>query len=186
MNRIKTASSSIPIEHLSLLKQHSLPLAIPAVPNQFRHSPSTTQNHSGLSLLELVVVIAIVAVVSAIALPRYAGAVTRYRGELAARRIVTDLNFARIKARQTSSAIAVVFDTTREHYSIETAPPTLVVLTDKPYKVKLCTANFGGSNTVQFDGFGTPNSGGIVVLTAAPGRKTIVVLNGDTGKASVQ
>ena len=53
----------------------------------------------GFSLLELVVVMVIVAILAAIATPRYGKAVARYRTASAARKIAADLTFARKRAR---------------------------------------------------------------------------------------
>jgi prepilin-type N-terminal cleavage/methylation domain-containing protein len=45
----------------------------------------------GFSLLELVMVVAIVGIVSAIAVPRYSTAACNYRAEVAARRVAKDI-----------------------------------------------------------------------------------------------
>ena len=60
----------------------------------------------GFSLLEVVLVVAIIAVLAAIAAPRYGRAAGRYRADVAARRIVADLEYARLSAR-TAGAVAI-------------------------------------------------------------------------------
>src|SRR5690606_27031377 len=56
----------------------------------------------GFSLLELVMVLTIIAILAAIATPRYANAMARYRADLAARRIAADLLLAQRLARTES------------------------------------------------------------------------------------
>src|SRR5688500_12739493 len=53
----------------------------------------------GFSLIELVLVVATIAVLSAIAVPKYADAMNRYRVDLAAKRVVADFALARSSAR---------------------------------------------------------------------------------------
>src|SRR5438067_10270016 len=72
----------------------------------------------GYSLVELSVVVAIIAVVSAIAAPRFAGSFQRYRASAAASRIVADLALAQAKAYSTSSTMTFAFSTSGNSYQI--------------------------------------------------------------------
>ncbi len=58
----------------------------------------------GFTLVELIVVLGIMAIVSMVALPRYTGAMARYRADAAARRIAADLTLAQAEARQASQS----------------------------------------------------------------------------------
>ena len=150
------------------------------------------RNRGGFSLVELIMVLVIIAAVSAIAIPRYANSYTRYRVEAAARRIVADLSYTRSEARGTSSATTIIFNLGAGTYSIPSVsaldggPGIYVVdLGDEPYQSVLATADFAGSPMVNFDGFGMPSSAGSVTVTAGGITKTIV-LDADTGEAKVQ
>ena len=146
---------------------------------------------AAFSLLELIIVITIIGVVTAIAMPRYAGAMTNYRAETAARRIVTDLARARAEARQHSISVTVTFNTTDHtcavHVTGEPSPTKdqLTYLADDPYNVKISSATFGGDAVIIFDGYGQPDSGGTITVVVGSTAKT-VVLDADSGKATVQ
>src|SRR5918993_4277272 len=72
----------------------------------------------GFSAVELLIALAVMAVLAAIALPRFGGAIGRYRGDLAARRVVQDLNLARSIAMSRSTKQAVVFDLITHQYEL--------------------------------------------------------------------
>jgi prepilin-type N-terminal cleavage/methylation domain-containing protein len=64
----------------------------------------------GFSLLEVLLVLAIVAIFAAVAASRYGRASGRYRADLAARCITADLNLARSWAKTRSQSRPVVFN----------------------------------------------------------------------------
>ena len=72
---------------------------------------ATRAARAGFSLLELVIVLAIVATLATIAAPRYGASLAAYRVESAARRIVADLALARSMARTENRRVIVKFDT---------------------------------------------------------------------------
>jgi prepilin-type N-terminal cleavage/methylation domain-containing protein len=142
------------------------------------------------SLTELVLVLAIIGIVSAIALPRFAQSNARYRADAAAQRIITDLAYARTLAMTTSKSQPVVFDLSNDAYSLTSARGLdnaslayRVDLTRDPYKVDVSSVSFGGGATVTFDIYGTPNSTGKIYLRIGSVQKT-VTLDATTGKAS--
>ena len=63
----------------------------------------------GLNLVEIVLVIAILSLLSAIAVPRYGNSIMRYRAESAARRVAQDLALAQAHAANAGRPQAVVF-----------------------------------------------------------------------------
>jgi type II secretion system protein H len=146
----------------------------------------------GFSLIELLLVIATVALMSAIAVPRWAGATQRYEVDLAAKRIASDLSLARARANYTSTPVTVTFDTNGNGYQIGGMPdldhPTAtytVSLAAAPYRAALAKVSFGGAAQVTFDGYGTPSQGGTVIVTVSGWSRTIT-LDAATGSTSVQ
>lgn len=133
-------------------------------------------------MLELALVVVIIGIISAIAIPRYAGAMSRHRLNLAADRVEADLEFARRQARLASSQRTVVFSSSLGVYRMTDLPglddPDAtyeVRLGDEPYGVEIVKANLGGDQEIVFDGFGVPDSGGAIVLSAGGFQMTVTV-----------
>ena len=162
---------------------------------QHHSSPS-----SAFTLIELVIVMAILAVVGSIALPRYANSVSIHRVDATARRIAADLSFTQRRARIGSSTLKISFDPAHAKYTIANAAGTrvgynlraaeeagasgVVDLSVDPYVATILSADFGDDSVIVFDGFGRPDSGGSVVVQVANHKKTIAV-DAQTGKPAV-
>jgi len=146
----------------------------------------------GFSLLELVLVSAIMVIFAAIAVPRYGTAAARHRIDLAARRVAADLSLARSYAKTTSSSRTVCFYPATDQYQLLNIPAPdgasgdyVVVLSAEPYQVDLVSASFNGSSEIAFNGWGLPVNGGTVTLSAGSQQRTITV-NGETGQVGIQ
>lgn len=147
----------------------------------------------GFSLLELVLVLAIIATTAAIAVPRYANSLTRYRAEMAAHRIVADLEYAQAAARAASSSQSVVFYPATDRYELtglehpdHPGSPYEIDLNEPPFQTDLTGVVFGSnSEKVVFDGFGLPDNGGTLKVRTGERVRTIAV-DAETGEASVQ
>ena len=144
------------------------------------------------SLLELLLALAIMATLAAIAVPRFGIATIRYQADLAAHRVVSDLELARSTAKAGSSSQNVEFRPSQDDYLLHDATPLdphlseyTVDLSDRPYGATLTSADFGGDSAVEFDGWGLPDSGGTVILSVGSEQRTIVV-DAETGEASIQ
>jgi len=143
------------------------------------------------SLLEVVLVLALIGIVAAIAVPRHASALARYRAESAARRIAADLEYARSLAESSSSHQIIVFDTAADTYTLvgrsdpdDPGQTYTVVLDESPYHATLAAAGFGGTAKVAFDGFGMPSAGGAVQIQVGPYAYTVSV-DAESGAVSV-
>lgn len=135
-------------------------------------------------------VIVMIGVAVAIAAPRYANTVSRYRAEMTAGRIAADLALAQDRARVTGTQRTVTFTAGSEQYQISNMEglnggSTYVVdVSDSPFTADIVSADFSGSDEVTFDGYGVPDSGGSVLVQAGDTEKTVTV-NADSGKAEV-
>ena len=135
------------------------------------------------SLVELTIVLAIVVIVSSLALPRYWSSVARYRVDLAARRLAADLNLAQTHARTTGQFRNVVFSPGTAIYvlSEETAfnggnGAQTVDLNADPYLISFGSISAtDGGRRVTFDGFGQPAQGLTVTLLSSGHQRTVSV-----------
>jgi hypothetical protein len=132
------------------------------------------------------------AVLTTMAVPRYAASAIRYRADLAAHRIILDLALAQSDAKAASSTRAVAFYVGTDSYEIPALLPldgaagTYVVdLSERPYEASIVSADFDGNAKVAFSGWGIPSSGGTVVVSVGSETRTIAV-DAETGEATLQ
>jgi len=158
--------------------------------------PSTRQQRPSVrpafSLLELVMVMGILAVLVAIAEPRYSSSLAYYQAGSAARRVAADLALASSAAYGSSGPVTVTFDPAAGTLAISgmahldrPGPAWLTELGRDPYGATVVSADFGGDASVIFDMYGRPDSSGQVVLQAGGVQRTIS-LDAGTGKAAIE
>lgn len=150
----------------------------------------TLRRRPAFSLVELVIVVLVTGVLAAVAIPVFVESLMFHRVESAARRIKSDLELVQTTARLTSAAQKLTvlgtiysagstvtsFDRPGTAYSVD--------LAKEPYFLDVVAANFGGFTEVTFDGFGTPSSGGTIIVQAKNCRCT-VTLDSHTGQVTV-
>jgi len=146
----------------------------------------------GFTAVEMVIVVLIVGIFAAVAVPRFVGSLNYHRVRAAAQRIQADLELARHHARMKGASQTVVFDVANDSYTIPGVPPLepggsdyAVDLQDSLYGVTIVSADFGGLSDVKYNGFGMPTAGGSVVVRCGSYQRSVVV-DGETGRASVQ
>jgi len=144
------------------------------------------------SLVELTMVMAIMAIAGAIAMPRWGEAMGRYRVDAAARRIVADLALAQTTARATSSPQSVIINPSVDNYRLpsltnfETAAGQYTVyLANAPYLADLSSTDWSAVTPLTFNAFGVPSAGGSVTVTSGGFSRTITI-DADSGVATIQ
>lgn len=145
----------------------------------------------GFTLVELVIVVAIVGVLAALAMPRFNSASNRYRAKLCADRVMRDIAHARSRAVALGAQQTMTFTTVSVSYTIagmmspdNSSKPFTVVLSAEPYRCTKITVDFGGTGTLTFNGYGVPTVGGTVKVQAGGFECTVTVAAG-TGVGSV-
>lgn len=140
------------------------------------------------TMLEVITVVVILGVISAIAMPRYADFIAQQRLNAAARRVTTDLKLAQREARFTGTSRTITFNVAANRYTLveikdidHPTEPYVVDLGREPYRVSMVSANFGGDAELVFSGHGVPDSGGSVVLRIGT-RQSAVTVDVETGR----
>lgn len=144
----------------------------------------------GFSMVELVVALAILGVFAGVASVRLSASAERARVDAAARRIVNAVDDARSRARSTSAACRIRFVATPPTIEIK-GPLTgeagldAIRLDHNPYRVLLKNATFGGTDGVEFDRYGRPDTGGFVLVTS--GRfERLITIEAESGRATIK
>jgi len=75
-------------------------------------------NKKGFTIIELTVTLAILGIISAIAVPSYFSWLPKYRLQTSVRNIYDDLNMAKSRAVRANSDIGIAFNTNNENYRV--------------------------------------------------------------------
>lgn len=146
----------------------------------------------GFSLIELVVVMAILGIISAIAVPRYMWSLSRYHVSAAAERVASELRQVEQQARFTCRSRTVTLgssDSTLMVYDPAAGAGSDVVerlaLSAAPYGSEVVTSDFGSGEALTFDGYGQPSRSASATLGCG-GQTRVVSVDGSTGEVSVR
>jgi prepilin-type N-terminal cleavage/methylation domain-containing protein len=142
------------------------------------------------TLIELTTVILIMAIMTAVAAPRYYAALANYRVNAAAGRIAADLRMVRQYARKASANQTVTFNAATDSYSAPNMPDMnnpnatyAVALNTADYRADISSAIFGALPSMTFDMYGRPSASGTVVVRSGGLERTVQV--DDAGNVSI-
>lgn len=136
-----------------------------------------------MSIIELVMVVAIMGIMAALAIPRFAAASASRRLDGATQRLLADLRHAQQHALATSADVQVVFDADTETYVVNAPSPVTgatsysVRLSDPPARVTIESVTFA-SNRAVFGGHGLPLADGTIRLRVGDFATDIKVVAG--------
>lgn len=133
--------------------------------------------NSAFSLVELLMVLAIVMTVAAVAVPRYANALARYRAESTQRRIALDLQHAAAHAKAVSASVTVRFNAGDESITVlgpNSTTLTQTLLTREPYRADLTETTLADGEVI-FDGFGFADRSGKVAVVCGTESRTVEI-----------
>lgn len=136
----------------------------------------------GFTLVELLVVVAILAILIGLATPSVSARLSQQRVSAAVNRISSDLRLAQLHARRSSQAQTITFDTAARSYVLEGYAPLgrktgnyTVALADAPYEVQILRVDFGGTKKLAFDSFGRAQQSGAIAVGVSGCVATLTV-----------
>jgi type IV fimbrial biogenesis protein FimT len=160
----------------------------------------------GISIIEVMVVVAIIAILSTIAVPNYIAWLPKYRLSTSARDILSDLEYARGYAIKANASVVLEFNIGQETYKAwidngalgnkdnwnQDADEKLIRFRQMAPGVDLAAVSFL-NNRVRFNGTGFPETepdppaalgGGTITITNRTGNQIVELKIG--GKARIQ
>lgn len=129
--------------------------------------------NSGYTIIEVLTVIAIIAIVVGIVLPNVVGWLPRYRLSSGAEEIQSTLQLARLSAVKQNKSATVTFDTANHTFLAEIDGQT-IKQGEMPAGITIDSVTSPGSQ-VQFNSRGLANGGNILVKNNLGATKTITV-----------
>lgn len=156
-----------------------------------RGKPRGRPIRRGVSLVELVAILAIIAILGALAAPRFSRSIAVQRADALARRMIVDLRLAQQHASATGADQEVRFWSNRYQFKGMGHPDRVsqdytINIDDPPYFATLISVTLDNSgDTIIFDGYGVPDTGGSVVIGVGDQRRTIAI-DAESGRAVAQ
>lgn len=160
----------------------------------------TVRAAEGFTLIELVIVVLIFGIMAAVAAPRYSDSLSRFRAEAAAKRVASDLQYARRIAKTSGAEQSVEFTPAAHRYQLmgvghpdHPHSEYIVNLSKTGYPASLAQVDFDGNTDLTFDMYGRPLTGsplapltsGTIIVQSGPEQR-VIVLDPTTGKSSVE
>jgi prepilin-type N-terminal cleavage/methylation domain-containing protein len=151
------------------------------VPSRKKGSTST---HKGFTLVESVIVVFILTIVAALAIPSFQKYAANGNLKAAAREIVSDFSRLKRRAMSENTKFSVKFDVAQNNYLIQGAG-TNQMKTPEYFanNIMITSADFGGGSSITFQPRGT-TSFGTVILTNSRNSKATITTN-ITGRVHV-
>ncbi len=141
---------------------------------------SKTQLQRGFTYIEVVITVLLMGILAGVAAPSYFASIASYQAEMAAKRVVHDLHYARSEAQRSSQSRTVQFSTETNSYTLvgvadvnNSANAFVTSLSKNPFSATLVSASLGGDAVVVFDMYGRPDSDGTIVVQAGSVQKTV-------------
>ncbi len=131
--------------------------------------PRTVKHRHGFTFVEMFIVMLVLGVLAAIAVPKYYSWIQVNRVRSASKTLIADLNYASSMARTTSQSVSLTFDIARNTYTIlDVVNPRRPEI---PYAVNMGAPPFEvdinrGTTKLTFDKYGNATTDGAWTIQA--------------------
>lgn len=139
----------------------------------------------GVTLLELLIVLSIMAVVAAIAIPRLGGGVSTTELKSAARQVASGLRFARSEALATRRETTVTVDLERRVFRVDRDPREIALPAASELKLFTAQSDIASERTGAIRFFPDGGSNGGRLTIASGERKYEVDVDWLTGRVAI-
>jgi len=135
---------------------------------------------SGFTIVEMIIVIALLSIIAAVGIPNYLNWLPDIRLKAAARNVKSDMMLAQQRAIRENASVAIVFSPGGNSYTVfvdngaggaapndwdRTGTEELMKTEAMPTAVVMDLAAFGVDQRVRFNGRGLPDQSGVVQLS---------------------
>ncbi len=147
------------------------------------------RRRAAFTLIEMVTVMAIIATLAALTVPRFGRSLELRRAEGAARLVAADVLRAREFSRISGTPHSIAFNTLTSAYTIDMPDPdhprvNYSVSLPFMFGVVVTSASFNSSPTLSFTSEGLPSAGGTVTVAAGRIARTITI-NAVSGQPTI-
>jgi len=141
-------------------------------------------NNRGITLIELIIVLAILSIIFSISIPQFNDIIARYELQTTARMVASDLRLAQQMAISKGEYYRILFDLfNRDRYQLLSGTK-MIKQVFLPKGVKLSATSFNG-NTVMFTPLGAPVPAGRIMLTGRNNENLFVIVAVATGRVRI-
>jgi len=135
--------------------------------------PLIGKMESGFTLVELIIVMAVFGILTAIAIPTFVSMMPKYRLNGSARQVMGDLMAARMKAVKENTTVKVEWISDHE-YKVSTDSEEKTIDIQTNYR----DITINSFKNINFKSTGTANTGSITITNSTSSKKVTVAITG--------